>query len=123
MERTGVAGHQRLARDHLVHCDLATDRRQRANHVVRRHHALTVSRVYRPNSALADALRPVPKFAVGGWAWVYNSASTIYQGVNATTDTKVLKAKLALNWTGPYQSSSSWSLLLRRRPGRLLARQ
>ena len=25
-ERTGVAGHQNLARDHLAYCDLATDR-------------------------------------------------------------------------------------------------
>ena len=54
-------------------------------------------------SALDDALRPVPKFAVGGWACVYNSASTIHQGVKANTDAKVLKAKLALNRTGPYK--------------------
>ena len=33
---------------------------------------------------------------------MYNSASTIRQGVKANTDAKVLKAKLALNWTGPY---------------------
>ena len=33
---------------------------------------------------------------------MYNSASTIRQGVNANTDAKVLKAKLAFNWTGPY---------------------
>ena len=45
-----------------------------------------------------------PKFALGGWAWVYNSASTIRQGVKANTDAKVLKAKLALNWTGPYKA-------------------
>ena len=78
-ERTAVAGHQSLARDHLAYFDLATDRQQRANGIVRKHHALTVSRVNRPNSALADALRPAPEFAVGGWAWVYNSASTIRQ--------------------------------------------
>ena len=29
-ERTGVFGHQSLARDHLAHCDSATDRQQRA---------------------------------------------------------------------------------------------
>ena len=34
---------------------------------------------------------------------MYNSASTILQGVKANTDAKVLKAKLALNWTGPYK--------------------
>ena len=71
--------------------------------IVHNHHALAVSRVNRRNSALADALRPAPKFAVGGWAWVYNSASTIRQGVKADADAKVLKAKLALNWTGPYK--------------------
>ena len=71
--------------------------------MVRKHRALTDSRVNSRNSALADALRPAPKFAVGGWAWVYNSASTIPQGVKANTDAKVLKAKLALNWTGPYK--------------------
>ena len=102
-ERIGVAGHQSLARDHLACCDLATDRHQRANNIVRKHHAPTVSHVSRRNSALADALRPAPKFVVGGWAWVYNSASTTHQGVKANTDAKVLKAKLALNWTGPYK--------------------
>ena len=33
---------------------------------------------------------------------MYNSASTIRQGVKANTD-KVLKAKLARIWTGPYK--------------------
>ena len=67
-ECTGVVGHQRLARDHLAYCDLATDRQQRANDMVREHHALTVSRDNHRNSALADGLRPAPKFAAGGWA-------------------------------------------------------
>ena len=92
-ERTGAAGHQSLARDHLAYCDLATDRQQHANDIVRKHHALAFSRVNRRNSALADALRPTPKFAVGGWAWVYNSASTIPQGMKANTDAEVLMAK------------------------------
>ena len=100
---TGVVGHQSLACDHLAYCDLATDRQKRANDIVRAHHALTVSRVNRRNSALADALRPSPNFASGGWAWVYKSASTICQGVKANTDAKVLKAKLVLIWTGPYK--------------------
>ena len=82
---------------------MASDQQQRANDIVRKHDALTASRVNRQNSALTDALRPAPKFAVGGWAWVYNSASTIHQGVKANTDAKVLKAKLALNWTVPYK--------------------
>ena len=102
-DRTGVLGHQSLARDHLAYYDLATDRQKRANDIVRAHHALTISRVNRRNSTLVDALRPAPNFAVGGWAWVYSSASTIRQGVKANTDAKVLKAKLALNWTGPYK--------------------
>ena len=34
---------------------------------------------------------------------MYNSASAIRQGVKANTDAKVLKAKLALNWTGSYE--------------------
>ena len=75
-DRTGVVGHQRLARDNLAYCDLATDRQKCANDTVRAHHALTVSRVNRRNSALADALRPAPNFATGGWTWVDNSVST-----------------------------------------------
>ena len=102
-DRTGVVRHQSLARDHLAYSDLTTDRQKRPNDIVRAHHAPTVSRVNRRTSALADALRPAPYFAVSGWACVYNSTSTIRQGVKANTDAKVLKAKLALNWTGPYK--------------------
>ena len=69
-DRIGVVGHQSLARDHLAYCDLAIDRQKRANDIVRAHHALTVSRVNRRNSALTDALRPAPNFAVGGWLGV-----------------------------------------------------
>ena len=36
-ERTGVVGHQSLARDHLAYCDLVTDRQQRVNDIVRKH--------------------------------------------------------------------------------------
>ena len=100
-DRTSVVEHHSLTRDHLAYCDLATDRQKRASDIVRAHHALTVSRVNRRNSAPTDALRPALNFALGGWAWVYNSASTIRQGVKANTDAKVLKAKLALNWTDP----------------------
>ena len=102
-DRTGVVGHQKLTRDHLAFCDLATDRQKRAKDIVRAHHALTVPLVNRRNSALADALRPAPNFAVGSSAWVYKSASTIRQGVKANPDDKVLNAKLARNWTGPYK--------------------
>ena len=102
-ERIGVAGHQSLASDHLAYCDLATDRQQCANDIVRKNHALTVSHVNRRNSTLVDALRPAPKFAADGWAWVYHSASTIHQGVRANTDAKVIKDERALSWTGPYK--------------------
>ena len=94
-ERTGVFGHQSLARDHLAYCDLATDRQQRAYDIVREHHALTVSRVECRTSALTDALRAVPKFAVGDWVWVYNTAATTHQGAKTDTDAKVLKAELS----------------------------
>ena len=89
-ERTGVAGYQSLARNHLAYCNLATDRQHRANDIVRKQHGLPVSRVNRRNSALADALCPAPKFAVGGWAWMYNSASTIRQGEKANADAMAL---------------------------------
>ena len=103
-DRTGIVGHQSLARDHLAYCDLTTDRPKRANDTVRAHHALAIFRLDRRNSALADALRPAPNFATGGWAWVYNSASTIRQGVKANTDAKVLKAKLVLSRTGQHKA-------------------
>ena len=66
-ERTGAAGHQSLARDHLAYCDLATARQPRANDIVREHHALTVPRVARRNSALADALCPAPRARRERW--------------------------------------------------------
>ena len=87
---------QSLARDHLAYyCDLVTDRQQRTYDIVREHHALTVARVNRRNPALADALRPVPN--VGGWAWVYNTATTVRQGAKPDTDAQLFKAKLSLN--------------------------
>ena len=90
-----------LARDHLAYCDVTTARQQRAYDIVREHHVHKVSGLERRNSALTDALRAVPIFAVGGWVWVYNSAASIRQGAKADTDAKVLKAKLSLSWTGP----------------------
>ena len=102
-DRTGVVGHQSLARDHLAYCDLDIYRQKRASDVVRTHHALTVSRVNRRNSARADTLRPAPNFDVSDWAWVNNSASTTRQGVKANPDAKLFKAKLALSWTGPHE--------------------
>ena len=102
-DRTGVVGHQSLSPDHLVHRDLATDRQKRANDIAPAHHALTVSGVNRRHYTLADALHPEPNFVKGGWTRVYNSNPTIRRTVKSKTDAKVLKAKLALNWTGPYK--------------------
>ena len=102
-ERVGVTGHQSLARDQpglLRPGYRPTAARERCCSQTPCPHR---SRITRRNSALTDAQRPVPKFAVGGWAWVYNSPSIIRQGMKANTDAKVLKAKLALNWTGPYK--------------------
>ena len=106
-DRSGVAGHQSLARDHLAYCDLASECQQRANDIVREMHVLTISRVERRNKALSDALRQVPNFVVNNWIWLYNTTSTIRQGAKAGTDAKVLKTKFALNWTGPYKSLPS----------------
>ena len=64
LDRSGVAGHPSLARDHVAH-DLSSERQQRANDIVREMHALTGSRVERRNSALSDTLRQVPNFVVG----------------------------------------------------------
>ena len=88
-DRSGVAGHQSLACDHLVYCNLASECQHRADDVVREMHALTVSRVERRNSALSDALRQVPNFVVAHWVWLYNTASTIREGAKAGTDAKV----------------------------------
>ena len=70
LERARAAGNQSLALDHLAYCDLATDPQQRAYDIVREHYTATVVRVNHRNSALSDALRSVPEFAIGGWAWV-----------------------------------------------------
>ena len=54
-------------------------------------------------SALSDALHPIPRFAVAGWVWVYNTVATICQGAKTETDAKVLKATLSLTWTDRYK--------------------
>ena len=64
-------------------------------------HALTVYRVERRTSTLSDALRQVPNFAVGCWAWLHNTASITCGGVKAGTNAKVFETKIASNWTGP----------------------
>ncbi|CAB1102661.1 unnamed protein product [Ectocarpus sp. CCAP 1310/34] len=98
-----VGGHQSLARDQLEYCNLAGDRQRRAYELVREYNALKISRVERRNSSLLDAIHKLPQFTVGGWAWVYNTAAKIRQGVQKDTDQQVLKAKFALSWTGPYK--------------------
>ncbi len=103
IERQYARGHQSLDRDQVEYCDLAADRQRRSYAMVRAQHRLSVSRIERRNSALGDALSKLPVYAVGGWVWVYNSESTIRQGVRSGTDDKVLKAKLSLLWTGPFK--------------------
>ena len=103
LDRSGDAGHQSLAHDHFAYCDLASERQQRANDIVRKMHALTVSRVECRNSALPEVSRQVPNSVVGNWVWQYFTTSFICQGAKAGTDAKVLKTKFALTWTGPYK--------------------
>ena len=102
-ERPYALGHQRIARDQLACVDLAADRQRRSYAQVREQHALDIARVERRNSALSDGLKQLPTYAIGGWVWVYNTAATVRQGAKAGTDAKVLKAKLSLNWTGPFK--------------------
>ena len=104
-EHPYARGHQSLARDQLEYVDLTADRQRRSCALVREQHALNVARVERRNSALSlsDGLRQLPIYAIGVWVWTYNTAATIRQGVKAGTDFKVLKAKLSLNWTGPFK--------------------
>ncbi|CAB1107752.1 unnamed protein product [Ectocarpus sp. CCAP 1310/34] len=96
-DRPTVGGHQSLARDQLEYCNLAVDRQRRAYELVREYNALKISRVERRNSSLQNAIHKLPQFTVGGWAWVYNTAATIRQGVQKDTDQQVLKAKFALS--------------------------
>ena len=102
-EPENIGGHQSLDRDHLVYINIATDQQQRAYSLVRELHRLTVSRLQRRNAPIMAALLASPPFSVGGWAWVYNSASAIRQGAKKGTDATVLKTKLSLNWNGPFK--------------------
>ena len=103
MYKRQARGHKRLARDQLEYVDLAADRQRRPYALVRKHHALNVARAKHRNSVLSDGLRQLPIFAMGGWVWTYNTLATTRQGTKAGTDSKVLKAKLSLNWTGPFK--------------------
>ena len=88
-ENRYARGRQSLARDHLEYCDLAADRQPQAYSLVRKQHALTISRVERRNSALSDVQLLI--YTVGGWLWIYNTAATIRQGAKSGTDTNILK--------------------------------
>ena len=100
---TVPTAHQSLDRDHLVYCDLARERQQRAYELVREQHALTVARINGCNSTLSDVLLSRLKYVAGGWVWVYNTASTTRQGLRKGADMKVLKEKLSFNWTDPFK--------------------
>jgi len=103
LEPDNIGGHQSLERDHLTYINLATDRQQRAYSPVLELYHITTSRLQRRNAPIMAALSASPPFTVGGWAWVYNSASTIRQGAKKDTDATVLKTKLSLNWNGPFK--------------------
>ena len=103
LEPDNIGGHQSLERDHLTYINLATDRQQHAYSLVRELYHITTSRLQRRNAPIMAALSASPPFTVGGWAWVYNSASTIRQGAKKDTDATVLKTKLSLNWNGPFK--------------------
>ena len=92
-----IGGHQSLDRDHLAYCKLATERQQHTYRLVREVHNVTVSRLAHRESPILGAHRLSPPYAVGSWAWVYNSAATINQGAKKGTDAIVLKTKFSLN--------------------------
>ena len=122
-DRTGVVGHQSLARDHLAYCDLTTDRQKRANDFVREHHVLTVSRVNRRNSALADELRPAPNFATGGWTIGVHLCLHYPPGCEGEHRRQGTQGQTRAYLDGPVQDPGSQSLLRRRDPGRFAARE
>ena len=99
-EPDNVGSHHSLERDRLTPVNLATDRQQRAYSLARELHRITTSRLQRRNAPIMAALSAPPPFTVGGWAWVYNFASTIRQGAKKDTDATVLKTKLSLNRNG-----------------------
>ena len=90
-------------RDHLVYCDLARERQQRAYELVREQHALTVARVNGRNCTLSDALLRRPKYVAGDWVWVDNTAAIIRPGLRKGVANKVLKDKRPLNLTDPFK--------------------
>ena len=98
-----IARRQSLSRDQLAYFDLATGRQQCAYRIVREHHDVTVSRLDHRKAPIMDDLRRSPPFTAGGWAWVYNTASSIQQGAKKGTDATVLKTKLSLNWIGRFK--------------------
>ena len=102
-DHSDARGHQSLARDQLEYVDLATNHQRRSYALLRDQHELNIARDERPNSALSDGFKQLPTYAIGGWVWVYNTASTIRQGAKVGTDAKVLKVNLLLNWTGPFK--------------------
>ena len=95
-------GSEMCIRDRLEYVDLAADHQRRSYALAREQHALNIARV-ELRSALSDGLKQLPTFAIGGWVWVYNTATTIRQGAKAGTDAKILKGKLSVNWTGPFK--------------------
>lgn len=82
---------------------MAADGQWRSFVLVREQHSANIARTELRTFALPDGLRQVPIDAIGGWLWVYNTATTIRQGSKAGTSADILKAKLSLNCTGPFK--------------------
>ena len=64
-DRSHGGAHQSLDRDHLVFCDLARERQQRAYELVREQYALTVARVNGGNSTLSGCFSAAPNTWLG----------------------------------------------------------
>ena len=83
--------------------DLARARQRKAFTLVREQNAINASRIERSNTALYNVVHKRPTWKVGDWVWIYNSLSTVRQGVNRAANETALKTKLSLNWTGPFK--------------------
>ena len=100
-----VKGPTGEKQDQLLYLDIVRERQQRAFKLVQESHLITMSKIQRSNTKLIAILPRSPNFEVGNWIWIYNPQATVGQGVSE--DNSHLVTKLAPNWTGPLQDSSS----------------
>ena len=104
VKQDNARGHQSQARDHLKYCDLASDQLRRAYALVREQCAIMVSHVECRASALSDACKQRPTYAIGDCVWIYSTAATITQGAKSGTEANVPKEKLSHNWTALFKT-------------------